>query len=119
VCKDFTKLKMKYAYNVLYVSFRDTIPYPKEYFLMLQENQWTAVRRAVEWKTCKRQIDDRNWHRFGADLGGSDAFVSRSLSEKLQIVILCSKVLFILEYGERMTFYAFWSSTWPSRLYWI
>ena len=75
MCKDFTKLKMKYAYNVLYVSFRDTIPYPNEYFLMLQENQWTAVRRAVEWKTCKRQTDDRNWHQFGAGLGGSNAFV--------------------------------------------
>jgi hypothetical protein len=45
----------------------------------------------VEWKTCKRQTDDRNWHRFGAGLGGSDAFVSRSLSEKLQIVICVQK----------------------------
>uniref|UniRef100_A0A2N9G1D9 Transposase (putative) gypsy type domain-containing protein n=1 Tax=Fagus sylvatica TaxID=28930 RepID=A0A2N9G1D9_FAGSY len=33
--------------------------------------------------------------------------------------MLCSKVLFILEYGERMAFYAFWSSTWPSRVRWI
>ena len=88
--------------------------FPQTGQLMLQENQWTAVRRAVEWKTCKRQTDDRNWHQFRAGLGGSNTFVSWSLSEKLQIVILCSKVLFIPEYGERMAFYAFWSSMWPS-----
>ena len=50
--------------------------------LMLLENQWTAVNRAVEWKTCKKEENDRIWHRFGAGLGGSYAFVSRSLLEK-------------------------------------
>uniref|UniRef100_A0A2N9FRB9 Uncharacterized protein n=1 Tax=Fagus sylvatica TaxID=28930 RepID=A0A2N9FRB9_FAGSY len=45
--------------------------------LKLLENQWTAVKRAEERKTCKRQESDRNGHRFGAGLGGSDAFVSR------------------------------------------
>jgi hypothetical protein len=34
-------------------------------------------------------------------------------------VILCSKVLFIPEFGKRMAFYAFWSSTWPSGVRWI
>jgi hypothetical protein len=29
--------------------------------------------------------------------------------KKFERVILCSKVLFILEIGERMAFYAFWS----------
>ena len=32
---------------------------------------------------------------------------------------MCSKVLFIPEYGKRMAFYAFWSSTWPSGVRWI
>ena len=34
-------------------------------------------------------------------------------------VIWCFSVLFIPEYGERMAFYAFWSSTWPSGVRWI
>ena len=34
---------------------------------------------------------DRKWHRFGAGLGGSDAFVSISSQRKLQGVILYSK----------------------------
>ena len=50
--------------------------------MMLLENQWTVVKRAEERKTCKRQQSDRRGHRFGVDLGGSDAFVSRSLLEK-------------------------------------
>jgi hypothetical protein len=50
--------------------------------MLLQENQWTAIKRAEERKTCKRQESDRRGHRFRAGLGGSDAFVSRSLSEK-------------------------------------
>uniref|UniRef100_A0A2N9ER55 Transposase (putative) gypsy type domain-containing protein n=1 Tax=Fagus sylvatica TaxID=28930 RepID=A0A2N9ER55_FAGSY len=43
---------------------------------------WTAVSQAASWKTCKRQESDRSGHRFGAGLGGSDAFVSRSFPEK-------------------------------------
>ena len=31
---------------------------------------------------------DRKWHRFGAGLGGSDAFVSTSLQGKLESLIL-------------------------------
>ena len=31
---------------------------------------------------------DRKWHRFGVDLGGSDAFVSTSLQRKLERLIL-------------------------------
>ena len=31
---------------------------------------------------------DRKWHRFGAGLGGSDAFVSISLQRKLEGLIL-------------------------------
>ena len=50
--------------------------------LMLLENQWTAVSWAEGWKTCKREKDDRIGHRFGAGLGGSDAFVCQSLPEK-------------------------------------
>uniref|UniRef100_A0A2N9G1F3 Uncharacterized protein n=1 Tax=Fagus sylvatica TaxID=28930 RepID=A0A2N9G1F3_FAGSY len=42
--------------------------------MMLLENQWTAIKRAEERKTCKRQESDRRGHRFGAGLGGSDAF---------------------------------------------
>uniref|UniRef100_A0A2N9H5Q7 Uncharacterized protein n=1 Tax=Fagus sylvatica TaxID=28930 RepID=A0A2N9H5Q7_FAGSY len=42
--------------------------------MMLLENHWTAVKRAEEQKTCKRQESDRSGHRFGAGLGGSDAF---------------------------------------------
>uniref|UniRef100_A0A2N9ETB4 Uncharacterized protein n=1 Tax=Fagus sylvatica TaxID=28930 RepID=A0A2N9ETB4_FAGSY len=45
--------------------------------LKLLENQLTAIKRAEERKTCKRQESDRSGHRFGAGLGGSDAFVSR------------------------------------------
>ena len=51
--------------------------------LKLLENQWTTVKRAEERKTYKRQESDRSGHRFGAGLGGSDAFVSRSFLEKL------------------------------------
>jgi hypothetical protein len=50
--------------------------------LMLLENQWTAVSQGASWKTCKKGEDDRTWHRFGAGLGGSDAFVSRGFPEK-------------------------------------
>uniref|UniRef100_A0A2N9GWD7 Uncharacterized protein n=1 Tax=Fagus sylvatica TaxID=28930 RepID=A0A2N9GWD7_FAGSY len=42
--------------------------------MLLQENQWTAIKRAEERKTCKRQESDRRGHRFGAGLGGSNAF---------------------------------------------
>uniref|UniRef100_A0A2N9F125 Integrase catalytic domain-containing protein n=1 Tax=Fagus sylvatica TaxID=28930 RepID=A0A2N9F125_FAGSY len=42
--------------------------------LKLLENQLTAIKRAEERKTCKRQESDRSGHRFGAGLGGSDAF---------------------------------------------
>ena len=31
---------------------------------------------------------DQKWHRFGAGLGGSDAFVSLSLQRKLESLIL-------------------------------
>ena len=31
---------------------------------------------------------DRKWHRFGAGLGGSDAFVSTSLQRKLERLVL-------------------------------
>ena len=31
---------------------------------------------------------DRKWHRFGAGLGGFDAFVSVSLQRKLESLIL-------------------------------
>ena len=34
---------------------------------------------------------DRNWHRFGVGLGGSDAFVSISSQRKLESLILYSK----------------------------
>uniref|UniRef100_A0A2N9FV36 Uncharacterized protein n=1 Tax=Fagus sylvatica TaxID=28930 RepID=A0A2N9FV36_FAGSY len=44
--------------------------------LKLLENQLTAIKRAEERKTCKRQESDRSGHRFGAGLGGSDAFSS-------------------------------------------
>uniref|UniRef100_A0A2N9ERP5 Uncharacterized protein n=1 Tax=Fagus sylvatica TaxID=28930 RepID=A0A2N9ERP5_FAGSY len=42
--------------------------------LKLLENQLTAIKRAEERKTCKGQKNDRSGHRFGAGLGGSDAF---------------------------------------------
>ena len=32
-----------------------------------------------ELEDLQREKDDRTWHRFGAGLGGSDAFVSRSI----------------------------------------
>ena len=65
--------------------------------LMLLENQWTAVSRPNGWKTCKSKEVDRNWHRFGADLGGFDTFVSKSSQKNLESVILYWKVLFIPE----------------------
>ena len=40
---------------------------------------------------------DRNWHRFGADLGGFDTFVSKSSQKNLESVIMYWKVLFIPE----------------------
>jgi hypothetical protein len=52
--------------------------------LKLLENQLTAIKRAEERKTCKRQESDRSGNRFGAGLGGSDAFVSRSSPENMQ-----------------------------------
>jgi hypothetical protein len=53
---------------------------------------------------------DRKRHRFGAGLGGSDAFVSVSFAEKTRelnsvIEMYCS----YLRRGERMAFYAFCS----------
>uniref|UniRef100_A0A2N9ERA7 Uncharacterized protein n=1 Tax=Fagus sylvatica TaxID=28930 RepID=A0A2N9ERA7_FAGSY len=39
---------------------------------------WTAIKRAEEQKTCKRQESDRRGHRFGAGLESFDAFVSRN-----------------------------------------
>jgi ribosomal protein S6E (S10) len=88
--------------------------------LKLLENQLTAIKRAEERKTCKGQESDRSGHRFGAGLGGSDAFVSRSSPEKYaERVIWCFSVLFIPEYGRRVAFYAFRSSTWPSGGRWI
>jgi hypothetical protein len=53
---------------------------------------------------------DRKWHRFGAGLGGFDAFVSVSFAEKTRefnsvLEMYCS----YLRRGERMVFYAFWS----------
>uniref|UniRef100_A0A2N9H5P5 Transposase (putative) gypsy type domain-containing protein n=1 Tax=Fagus sylvatica TaxID=28930 RepID=A0A2N9H5P5_FAGSY len=55
------------------------------------------------------------WHRFGAGLEGSDAFVSQGVSEYTQITeFRVFRSLFIPEYGGRMAFYAFRSSTWPS-----
>ena len=51
--------------------------------LKLLENQLTAIKRAEERKTCKRQESDQSGHRFGAGLGGSDAFVSRSSPENM------------------------------------
>jgi hypothetical protein len=65
--------------------------------LMLLENQWTAVSRAEEWKTCKRIKADRNWHRFGADQRGSDAFVSIDSQKNFESEFLYWKVLFIPE----------------------
>ena len=52
----------------------------------------------------------RKWHRFGAGLGGSDAFVSVHFAEKTRefysvIKMYCS----YLRRGERMAFYAFCS----------
>jgi hypothetical protein len=38
----------------------------------------TAVSRAWGWKTCKTKKLIGKGHRFGAGLGGSDAFVSTS-----------------------------------------
>ncbi len=55
---------------------------------MLLENQWTTVSRAEGWKTCKSKEVDRNWHQFGAGLGGSDAFVSINSQKNLESVIL-------------------------------
>ena len=51
---------------------------------------------------------DRKRHRFGAGLGGSDAFVSVSFAEKTRefnsvIEMYCS----YLRRGERMAFYIF------------
>uniref|UniRef100_A0A2N9J091 Transposase (putative) gypsy type domain-containing protein n=1 Tax=Fagus sylvatica TaxID=28930 RepID=A0A2N9J091_FAGSY len=62
----------------------------------------TAVSRAWGWKTCKTKKADRKRHRFGAGLGGSDAFVSTSLSEKTRelnsvVKLYCS----YLRRGER------------------
>jgi hypothetical protein len=65
--------------------------------MMLLENQWTVVSRAKGWKTCKSKDVDQNWHRFGAGLGGSNAFVSISSQKNFESVILYSKVLFIPE----------------------
>jgi hypothetical protein len=53
---------------------------------------------------------DRKRHRFGAGLGGSDAFVSVSFAKKTRelnsvIEMYCS----YLRRGERMSFYAFCS----------
>ena len=53
---------------------------------------------------------DRKWHRFGAGLGGSDAFVSISLQRKLEsLIFLLEMYCSYLRRGERMAFYAFWS----------
>jgi hypothetical protein len=48
----------------------------------------TAVSRAWGWKTCKTKKLIGKGHRFGAGLGGSDAFVSTSCQRKLESLIL-------------------------------
>ena len=48
----------------------------------------TAVSRAWGWKTCKTKKLIGKGHRFGAGLGGSDAFVSTSWQRKLESLIL-------------------------------
>uniref|UniRef100_A0A2N9GFF8 PGG domain-containing protein n=1 Tax=Fagus sylvatica TaxID=28930 RepID=A0A2N9GFF8_FAGSY len=69
------------SYLPLSVLFLFSMPpflcYTASQELKLLENQLTAIKRAEERKTCKRQESDRSGHRFGAGLGGSDAFVSR------------------------------------------
>uniref|UniRef100_A0A2N9EIT3 Uncharacterized protein n=1 Tax=Fagus sylvatica TaxID=28930 RepID=A0A2N9EIT3_FAGSY len=86
--------------------------------LKLLENQLTAIKRAEEWKTCKGQKNDRSGHRFGAGLGGSDAFVSRSSPEKYaERVIWCFSILFIPENRREKSFlYLSGPTTWPSRI---
>jgi hypothetical protein len=44
----------------------------------------TAVSRAWGWKACKTKKLIGKEHRFGAGLGGSDAFVSTSCQRKLE-----------------------------------
>jgi hypothetical protein len=76
--------------------------------MMMLENQWTVVSRVEEWKTCKSKESDRSWHRFGAGLGGSDAFVSISSQKNLERVIsVLEKYCSYLRLGEIMAFYAF------------
>jgi hypothetical protein len=48
----------------------------------------TAVSRAWGWKTCKTKKLIGKGHRFGAGLGGSDAFVSTHCQRKLESLIL-------------------------------
>jgi hypothetical protein len=48
----------------------------------------TAVSRAWGWKTCKIKKLIGKEHRFGAGLGGSDAFVSTSCQRKLESLSL-------------------------------
>jgi hypothetical protein len=53
----------------------------------------TAVSRAWGWKTCKTKKLIGKEHRFGAGLGGSDAFVSTSCQRKLESLSLRYKEL--------------------------
>jgi hypothetical protein len=53
---------------------------------------------------------DRTWHRFGAGLGGSNAFVSRSIfCLKLPFLFIIAVYCSCLRIGERIVFYTFWS----------
>ena len=84
-------------------------------------NQWTAVKTSSGVEDLQEGNKVIGGHRFGAGLGGSDAFVSQGLflviqcREEKQFCIFFFSVLFIPEYGWRMAFYVFQSSTWPSR----
>jgi hypothetical protein len=64
---------------------------PKRHSLMETDvagKSVTAVSRAWGWKTCKTKKLIGKGHRFGAGLGGSDAFVSTSWQRKLESLIL-------------------------------
>ena len=82
---------------------------------MFQGNQWTAVRAGDRAEDLQKEMRWSEWHRFGAGLGGSDAFVSQNAPENCTGSYFCNfSTLFIPEYGGRTVFYAFRSSTWPS-----
>uniref|UniRef100_A0A2N9EZ21 Glycosyl transferase CAP10 domain-containing protein n=1 Tax=Fagus sylvatica TaxID=28930 RepID=A0A2N9EZ21_FAGSY len=76
------------------------------------KQKWTAVKRAEERKTCKRQESDRRGHRFGAGLGGSDAFAqgigkaaSDFIQEELKMEYVYDYMFHLLnEYAKLLTF---------------